>query len=73
MAGISATQGQEPEEARAATEEERVLSWEEEQFRKLGLNDHQAAALADAGVSWHDAFDLFKRGCPRETVVDLLL
>lgn len=58
---------------RAPTEWEIVLSWEEEQFRHLGLNDYQAAALTDAGISWHEAERLVRRGCPLHVVVDLLL
>lgn len=63
----------EPIGGRTATDEEILVSWREEQFVRLGLNPMQAAALADAGVSWHEAERLFEKGATAETVVDLLL
>ncbi|GIV03678.1 MAG: hypothetical protein KatS3mg015_2508 [Fimbriimonadales bacterium] len=60
-------------EARRPTDEEIILSWEEEQLRALGFNSWQAQALADAGVSWHEAERLIRRGCPPELALDLLL
>jgi hypothetical protein len=61
------------EEARPADEYERLLSYREEMFGKLGFNSFQGAALADANVDWHDADKLLKSGCSHETAVDLLL
>lgn len=64
----------EPEpEGRPPDEFERVLSHREMMFRSLGLNDWQAVALAESGADWHEAERLIKKGCPIETVVDLLL
>ena len=60
-------------ETREADEYERLLSFREQMFRQLGFNDFQGVALAEAHVDWHSAEDLLKRGCPKETAVDLLL
>lgn len=58
---------------RSPTEEERILSYREEMFRGLEFNFWQSVSLAEAGVDWHEADKLLKRGCPHETVLDLLL
>ncbi len=61
------------EPARKPDEDDRTLSWVEEQFRHLGFNDWQAASLADAGCDWHDAKRLIDRGCSYELAIDVLL
>mgnify|MGYP000011746626 CR=1 FL=1 len=58
---------------RPTDDEEILLSWEEEQLRALGFNEFQARALSAAGISWHDAERLIRRGCPPELALDLLL
>ncbi|GIV03965.1 MAG: hypothetical protein KatS3mg015_2795 [Fimbriimonadales bacterium] len=60
-------------EPRRPTDEEITISWDEEQLRALGFNEFQARALADAGISWHEAERLIRRGCPLELALDLLL
>ena len=63
----------EPEPPRPPDEYEKLLAFEEQMFAALGFNEWQAIALAEAGVSWHDAKPLIERGCKHETAVDLLL
>lgn len=79
---VIATPGpQQPEEeskeegvvSREADEYERVLSHVEQMLREeCGFNAHQAAALAEAGVDWHEAKRLITLGCDHLTAVDLL-
>lgn len=60
------------DETRVPSDDEKTLSWVEQQFRTLGFNELQAVALADAGADWHEAQRLIRSGCPYLTVVDLL-
>ena len=60
------------DETRVPSDDEKTLSWVEQQFRTLGFNELQAVALADAGADWHEAQRLIRSGCPFLTVVDLL-
>ena len=49
-----------------------MLSWREEQFRSMGFNDLQAAALAVSSADTHQARRLIEQGCELLLVVDLL-
>lgn len=65
---------EEPEvPARHPDEYEKVLSHREQMFRGLGFNEYQSVALAEASADWHQADGLLKKGCPPDTVLDLLL
>lgn len=64
---------EEPETARAPDEWEKVLSHREQMFRSLGFNMWQAVSLAEAAADWHEAERLIHKGCPLDTVLDLLL
>ena len=59
-------------DAHDPSDDEKTLSWVEQQFRELGFNELQAVALAEAGADWHEAQRLLKSGCPFLTAVDLL-
>lgn len=64
---------EEDAEPRAPDEFEQLLSYREQMFRELGFNQWQAVSLAEANCDWHDADKLLGKGCPHETVLDLLL
>lgn len=73
MLGVPGAPAEEDPEPRAPDEFERVLSYREMMFRGVGFNHWQAISLAEVGADWHEAEKLLKRGCPHETVLDLLL
>ena len=60
------------DEAGSLTEEERVELMTFERLRDLGFSTRQAAALAAARVSWHDADALLSAGCAVPTAFDIL-
>lgn len=61
-----------PDEPRPPSEDEIVMSYREMMLVELGFNQNQAAAIAERGVSWHEADGLLKAGCDHLTAVDLL-
>ncbi len=71
--GLLAAAAEEQSEPRAPDDFERLLSYREEMFRSLRFNQWQAVSLAECGCDWHEAERLLKKGCPHETVLDLLL
>ena len=60
------------EQPRHPTERERVETFVQERFRELGFNEHQAVALADNGVDWHQARTLIESGCSIEHAILIL-
>ena len=72
MPATAYPQGDPGDETRVPSDDEKTLSWVEQQFRTLGFNELQAVALADAGADWHEAQRLIRSGCPFLTAVDLL-
>jgi hypothetical protein len=59
-------------EAREPNEYERVLSYREWAFRRLGANLMQSISLAESGVDLHEFEKLLKRGCSLEHAIDIL-
>ena len=46
--------------------------WRQQQFKSLGLDEHEATILAFHGVSHHFAEDLIQNGCPVDRVFAIL-
>lgn len=55
------------------SEDVQVKRWNLENLVRLGLTDTDAAYLAEARVSWHEAARLVRLGCPADEIVGILL
>lgn len=51
----------------------RLHRWHMRQFFELGFSRQESESLELANVDWHEASDLLARGCPRETVLAILI
>lgn len=60
------------QDAVAAGEHERLLSWRELRFLTLGLPPLLALELARSAVDLHDFERLTRAGCPPETAASIL-
>jgi hypothetical protein len=49
-----------------------VLTWREDQFRRMGFKKRQARVLAASDADLHTAVGMLKRGCDAETAFDIL-
>lgn len=60
-------------EAVLRTEQEKLDSWRENEFARLGFDEHSVELLVRAEASPHEAHELIRGGCPHATAVAILL
>lgn len=58
----------------AESEQDRIMSWRFEEFRRAGYSEEAALIMAiDPEVDLHVATDLIRRGCSFDTALQILL
>jgi hypothetical protein len=57
-----------------SVEQERLISWRQEELERAGYDKRAALALAlETSVDLHLAVDIIRRGCPQRTALRILL